>query len=68
MGGLQAIHVLNQQPKAIKNLILNDVGAIVTTTGLKRIMGVVGKNNGVGGFFSLLLVSLGTHCECLTSS
>jgi hypothetical protein len=47
MGGLQAFNLCVKNPKAIKHLVLNDIGAAIDTAGLKRIASYVGKGSGV---------------------
>jgi len=45
MGGIIGMMLAAQQPARIKNMVLNDVGAIVSAQGLKRILGYVGSSS-----------------------
>jgi len=65
MGGLQAFHLCGTNPKLFKNLILNDMGAVVSTKGLKRITSYVGKSDGVSGEASFQNTNTNTMAKFL---
>lgn len=44
MGGIMGMMLAAQQPLLIKRLVLNDVGSVVSSEGLKRIAGYVGTS------------------------
>ena len=43
MGGLLAMNLSQSHPHVIKNLILNDIGALLGVEGLNRLLTYVGK-------------------------
>jgi len=45
MGGIIGMMLAAQQPQRISRMVLNDVGAIVSAKGLKRILNYVGSGN-----------------------
>lgn len=45
MGGIIGMMIAAQQPFLIKRMVINDIGAVVSAEGLKRILSFVGKKN-----------------------